>query len=78
MKYFVDADDEIAELDIKVSDLYPIGDVDGGNQRIPVTWERLRSDLEEGRVELAVARLCEMLIDLKKRTDAIDDPDYID
>lgn len=74
----MDADDEIAELDIKFSDLYPIGDVDGGNQRLPVTWERLRSDLEEGREELAVVRCCEMLIAPKKRTDAIGDPDYID
>jgi len=76
LKYFVDADNEIAELDIKFSDLFPIDNADGGNQRLPVTWERLRSDLEEGRKELAVGRLCDMLIELKKRTDAID-PDYV-
>ncbi|MCJ1407360.1 hypothetical protein MMC19_001431 [Ptychographa xylographoides] len=77
-KYFVDADNEIGELDIKLGDLYPIDDMDGGNQRLPVTWERLRSDLENGRMELAVMRCCDMLIEHKKRTDSVNDPDDID
>ena len=73
----MDADDEIAELDIKFSDIYPIDDADGGNQRLSVTWERLRSDLEDGRLKLAVMHCCDMLIELKKCTDAINDSDYI-
>ncbi|KAL2039341.1 hypothetical protein N7G274_008009 [Stereocaulon virgatum] len=41
-KYFVGStDDEIAELDIKLSDLYPI-DARIGDKRLPLTWERLR------------------------------------
>ncbi|MCJ1481294.1 hypothetical protein MMC06_001451 [Schaereria dolodes] len=78
-KVFVGADYmyELAELDIRFSDLYPIADADGGNQRFPVTWEQLRFVLERGRMQLAVRRCCKMLVELKNRTDAIDDPDYI-
>jgi hypothetical protein len=73
----VDPNDEMPELDIKMRDIYPIDNADGGDQRLPITWQLLREELENARPELAVFRCCDMLIELKKRTDAIKDPDCI-
>ena len=73
----MDPDDEMAELDIRLRDIYPIDNADGGDQRLPITSQLLRKELENGRPELAVSRCCNMLKELQKRTDAINDPDYM-
>ena len=69
-------DDEIAELDIKLSDLYPI-DARIGDKRLPLTWERLRRELEGARYELAVERCRDTLTKFAKGEDSNDDPDYV-
>ena len=70
-------DNEVAELDIKLSDLYPI-DARVGDKRLPLTWERLRWDLEGARYELAVERCRDTLTKIAKGEDSSDDPDYVD
>jgi len=77
LKYFIGAEHEIAELDIKLSDLYPIDAVDGGNTKLPLTWDRLRSRVEKARYQLAMERCQKMLQDLTKRQNNINDRDYI-
>lgn len=69
-------DDEIAELDIKLSDLYPI-DAGVGGKRLPLTWERLRQELEKARYEIAVDRCRDTLKKFAKGEDSKDDPDYV-
>ena len=70
-------DDEIAELDLKLSDLYPI-DARAGDKRLPLTWERLRRELERARYELAVERCRDTLAKFAEGKDSSDDPDYVD
>lgn len=77
LKYFMGVDNEIAELDIRIHDLYPIGPADGGDERLPLTWDLLRHDIEAARYELAVERCQEMLNKLANREDNINDPEYI-
>ena len=69
-------DDEIAELDIKLNDLYPI-DARIGDKRLPLTWERLRRELEGARYELAVERCRDTLTKFAKSEDNNDDLDYV-
>lgn len=70
--------DELAELDIKLSDLYPIDARAGGDKRLPLTWARLRRDLERARYELAVERCRDALAKLAEGEDQSHDPDYVD
>ena len=70
-------DNEIAELNIKLSDLYPI-DAGAGDERLPLTWERLRRDLERARYELAVERCRDALTKFAEDEDSSNDPDYVD
>lgn len=71
-------DDEIAELDIKLSDLYPIGGAGFGDKRLPLTGERLRRELVKARYDLAVDRCGDALEEFAKGEDIHDDPDYVD
>ena len=71
------ANDEVAELEIKLSDLYPIDAAEGGNLKLPLTWERLRMRLEDARYQLAKERCQAMLQSLVKRQGNIGDPDYV-
>lgn len=70
-------DDEIAELDIKLSDLYPV-DARVGGKRLPLTWERLRRELEKARYELAVKRCRDTLKKFAEDEDSNDDPDSVE
>ena len=69
-------DEPTAELDIRLKDLYPINTVNGGNERLPLTWELLRHRLARARKELAVLRCQKVLMDIGRRHDNIDDSDY--
>lgn len=69
-------DDEIAELDIKLSDLYPI-DAKVGGKRLPLTWEQLRRELKGAGYELAVKRCRNTLTKFAEGEDSNDNPDYI-
>ena len=69
-------DDEIAELDIKLSDLYHI-DATIGGKRLPLTWERLSRELEGARYELAVEGCRDTLTKFVEGEDSNDDPDYV-
>ena len=75
MKYFV-PDKAVPELDLKLSDFYPLDATDGGNIRFPLTFDRLRLHLEKARKELAVERCHEVLLKLAKRDDNVHDRDY--
>ena len=70
-------DSEVAELNIKLSDLYPI-DAGAGDERLPLTWERLRRALEGSHYELAVERCRDALTKFAKDEDRSKDPDYVD
>ena len=69
--------DEVPELEIKLSDLYPIDAAAGGDIKLPVTRERLRMRLEDARYQLAVFRCQSMLNKLAKRRGSIGDSNCI-
>ncbi|KAK3175170.1 hypothetical protein OEA41_002416 [Lepraria neglecta] len=74
--YFV-PDNITTELDLKLSDFYPLDATDGGNTRFPLTFDQLRFDLEAAREELAVERCRKVLVEIADREDNIKDRDYI-
>ena len=49
----------------------------GGTRRLPLTWERLRRELEGARYELAVERCRDTLTKFVEGEDSNDDPDYV-
>ncbi|MCJ1339575.1 hypothetical protein MMC09_004865 [Bachmanniomyces sp. S44760] len=73
--YFV-PHDATSELDLKLSDFYPLDATNGGNKRFPLTFDQLRLHLEAYREQLAVARCRRVLLDIDKRNNAISDGDY--
>ncbi|KAL9130694.1 MAG: hypothetical protein Q9217_001173 [Psora testacea] len=73
--YFV-PDNATSELDLKLSDFYPLDATDGGDTRFPLTFDRLRLHLETARKELAVERYHDVLLKLARRNDNINDRDY--
>ncbi|KAK3171767.1 hypothetical protein OEA41_003851 [Lepraria neglecta] len=74
--YFV-PDNATTELDLKLSDFYPLDATDGGNTRFPLTFNRLRLHLEAAREELAVERCRGVLREIANREDNVHDRDYI-
>ena len=74
-QYFV-PHDATSELDLKLSDFYPLDATNGGNKRFPLTFDQLRLHLEAYREQLAVARCRRVLLDIDKRNNAISDGDY--
>ena len=76
-KWFIgNAQYEIEELEIKVSDLFPVKAADGGDLKFQLTWEQLRAGVERFRYHMALQRYEKMRSALRKRQDAIDDPGY--
>ncbi|MCJ1399646.1 hypothetical protein MMC11_002848 [Xylographa trunciseda] len=73
--YFV-PDGGLEELDLRLSDFYPLTAADGGNIRFPLTWERLRRHLRMARNELALVRCRDVLRELEQRENDINDLDY--
>ncbi|KAL9135267.1 MAG: hypothetical protein Q9175_003535 [Cornicularia normoerica] len=73
--YFV-PDKATTELDLKLSDFYPLDATDGGNTRFPLTYDLLTLHLETAREELAVERCRAVLRKLAKRDDNVNDRDY--
>ena len=67
---------QLRSLTLSLSDFYPLDATDGGNTRFPLTFDRLRLHLETAREELAVERCHEVLLDIEKRNDNVDDRDY--
>ena len=59
-----------------MSDLFPVKAADGGDVKLPLTWEQLRSSVDKFRYHMALQRYEDMCSALGKRQDAIDDPDY--
>ncbi|KAK3169439.1 hypothetical protein OEA41_008822 [Lepraria neglecta] len=74
--YFV-PDNPTTELDLKLSDFYPLDATDGGNTRFLLTFDQLRFDLEAAREELAVERCRRVLLEIANREDNVKDRDYI-
>lgn len=63
------------ELDLKLSDFYPLDITNGGNIRFPLTFDRLRLRFQTARKELAVERCREALLGLARRDDNVNDKD---
>ncbi|MCJ1285564.1 hypothetical protein MMC26_004905 [Xylographa opegraphella] len=70
--YFV-PDNATSELDLKLSDFYPLNATDGGDTKFSLTFDILRLHLEECREELAVERCRDTLRDIAKCRDNLDD-----
>jgi len=75
LQYFV-PDNAATELDLKLSDFYPLDAADWGNTRFPLTFDRLRLHLGRARKELAVERCRDVLLKLARRGDNVNDRDY--
>ncbi|MCJ1350373.1 MAG: hypothetical protein MMC33_000354 [Icmadophila ericetorum] len=73
--YFV-PNNATSELDLKLSDFYPLDATDGGNTRFPLTFDQLRLHLETSREELAVERCRDVLLNLARRNNNVNDRDY--
>jgi hypothetical protein len=76
-KYFV-PHDGISELNLRLSDFYPLDATNGGNVRFPLTFDQLRRHLRRTRAELAVERCREALEKVTERSDRLSDRDYHD
>lgn len=64
-----------SEFDLKLSDFYPLDATDGGNTRFPLTFDQLRFHLETSREELAVERCRDVLLNLARPVNDINDRD---
>ena len=73
---YIVPDNAASELDLKLSDFYPLDATNGGNTRFPLTFDQLRLDLKISRKELAVERCRDMLLNLAKRNNNVNDGDY--
>ncbi|MCJ1352088.1 MAG: hypothetical protein MMC33_002072 [Icmadophila ericetorum] len=74
--YFV-PDNATTELDLMLSDFYPLDAADGGNTRFLLTFDRLRLHLGTAREELAVERCRDVLLKLANLDDNINERDYV-
>ena len=70
LKWFIhDTENTTKALNIKIKDLFPVGDREGGEVEIDLTLEALRKEVQKFRFHLAIKRYQDILAGLSQRED---------